>query len=292
VLPTASIYRTFPGFPIAVAIAASDPEGGAVACTLENLPPGASFDDQSGVFSWTPGEDQLGPFYVPFECADDGTPPASGAGTLTFRVSALDSCSIPSCDPATGCTVTLPPVSQPCCGSGPVARVPEPVAECPAGRVLYVGQNRDVDSFGRLQNCDVLQVTNFAQAGAEVQLHAETRCMNTLNRLNLLARMDSNAANHPQLFNLAALPALYAEHDDGFARRRSYRFPVAGGGPFFDVEGAEANLFLTLTDSDNVTTNHQIRVRLSFTPRPDLPDIDPTPPHASPPPTATRTATP
>ena len=71
--------------------------------------------------------------------------------------------------------------------------------------------------------------------------------MNTLNRLNLLARMESSAANHPQMFNTSALPYLYAEHDDGFARaiaRIAFRSTEAV--PFFDVEGAEANLYLTL----------------------------------------------
>ena len=288
VLPTASSYRTFPSFPIAVAIAASDPEGRPVACTVADLPAGATFDEATAVLSWTPGEDQLGAFYVPFSCSDDAAPPASGAGTLTFRVSARDACAIPSCGPASGCTVTLPPVDQPCCTGGPVARVPEPVAGCPEGRVLYVGQNQSLDSFGRLQNCDVMEVIQFQQQGAEVQFHVETRCLSTLNRLTLVARMESNAPDHPQMFHASTLPRGYAESDDGFARAPTYRFAVEGPGPFFDVQDAEANLFLTLKDSNDVEVTHAVRVRLSFTPRPtDLPDVDPTLP-----PMATRTATP
>jgi hypothetical protein len=252
---------------------------------VENLPPGATFDDASAVLSWTPTEQQLGAFYVPYTCSDDAT--QSVAGTLTFRVSARDSCAVPTCDPATGCATTLPPPSQSCCGAGPAARVPEPVAECPAGRVLYIGQNDDIDVFGRLQNCDVVQVTNFAQSGAEVAFDAETRCMNTLNRLRMRARMESSAANHKLMFDTESIPYLFAEQDDGFARHRAYRFAVNGPGPFFDVEGAEANLMLTLTDSDGTSVTHQIRVRLTFTPKPDLPDVDP-----SPEPTATQTAAP
>jgi hypothetical protein len=82
------------------------------------------------------------------------------------------------------------------------------------------------------------------------------------------------------------LPAQWriAEEGDGYARRRGYRFPVSGQGPFFDVEGAEANLIVTLTDSDGVPVSQQVRVRLSFTPGPDLPDVDPPPL-----PTTTRT---
>jgi hypothetical protein len=285
VLPTAFIYRTYPDFPIQVPVGVTDPEGQPLHCTVENLPPGATFDDTSGAFSWTPTEQQLGAFYVPYTCADDAT--QSVAGTLTFRVSARDACAILTCDPATGCTSTLPPPSEPCCGNGPAQRVPEPVAECPAGRVLHIGQNADIDTFGRLQNCDVVRVTNFAQSGAEVAFDAETRCMNTLNRLRMRATMKSNAANHMTVFDTESIPFLFAEQDDGFARHRAYRFSVNGPGPFFDVEGAEANLTLTLTDSDGTSVTEQIRVRLTFTPKPDLPDVDP-----SPPPTATPTAAP
>jgi hypothetical protein len=287
VLPTASIYRTFPGFPIAVPLGVIDPEGGPVACAVENLPAGAAFDGETGVLSWTPDDDQLGAFYVPFECSDDGSPPLSVAGKLTFRVTARDTCVIPSCDPASGCTVTLPPPSERCCDGVPLARVAEPVAGCPEGRVLYTGQNESVDTFGRVQNCDVMKLTTFSQASAQVRFRTETRCMNTLNRLNLLAHMESTSATRQELFNYSALPQKYAEEDDGFARYRTYAFIIGGGGPYFDLEGAEANLTLTLRDSDNVVVTHQVRVRLSFTPQPELPDVDP-----SPPPTATRTASP
>jgi hypothetical protein len=277
VLPTASIYRTFPGFPIRVALNSTDPEGGAVNCAIDSLPDGAAFDGETGVLTWTPSEQQLGPFYMPYRCSDDAAPPAEAAGQLTFKVSPLDACTIPTCDPATGCTWTLVPLSERCCDGGAVARVAEPMADCPEGRLLYLGQNFGLDTFGRLQNCDVLTVRNFAQSGAEVQFNVETRCLNTLNRIGLRTHMDSTAANHPRMFDIQAPPSLFAEEDDGYARRRGYRFPVSGDGPFFDVQGAEANLAVTLTDPDGVSVNQQVRVRLSFTPRPDLPDLDPTP---------------
>jgi hypothetical protein len=295
VLPTASIYRTFPGFPIRIALDASDPEGGAAQCAIDGLPDGAAFDGETGVLTWTPAEQQLGPFYLPYTCSDGAAPPAAAAGTLTFKVSALDACTIPTCDPATGCTWVLAPLDQPCCEGAPVARVAEPVADCPEGRVLYVGQNAELDSFGRLQNCDVLVVKTFLQSSAEVRFDVETRCLSTLNRLGLQARMDSRAVNHQQVFNVQAPPFLFSEEDDGYARRRGRRFTVNGDGPFFDMQDAEANLTVTLTEcpqsprpcvpsSDVVSVSQQVRVRLSFTPRPDLPDVDPTPL-----PTATRT---
>ena len=128
VLPTASIYRTFPGFPIRIALNSTDPEGGVVSCAIASLPDGAAFDGASGVLTWTPTEQQFGPFYVPYACSDDSTPPVQAHGILTFKVSVLDACTVPTCDPATGCTWTLVPLSERCCDGGAVARVAEPVA--------------------------------------------------------------------------------------------------------------------------------------------------------------------
>jgi len=87
---------------------------------------------------WTPRQDQIGPFYVPFTCTDDGAPPAFAAGQLTFKVSPLDACAMPSCDPASGCVSTLPPVTQTCCSAGPVKRVAgrHVVLECVCGLAL------------------------------------------------------------------------------------------------------------------------------------------------------------
>ncbi len=287
VLPTASIYRTYPGFDIRLPIGASDPEGAGVRCAADDLPDGASFDEPSGVLSWTPAADQLGPFYVPFVCADGGLPPQSAGDLLTFRVAALDACAMPSCDPATGCTSALPPLTQLCCAGGPAARVAEPAAGCPQGRVVNVGQNHSLDSFGRLQNCDVMEAKAFEQADAEVQFHIEARCVNTLNRVRLRAVMSTKDR---MLFDAEARPFFLDTEPDGFARQRSLRFTVGGGGPFFDLQGAEANLTVTLTDSDGVSVSQSLRLRVSFTPRPtDLPDVDPT---LTPPtlPTATSTA--
>jgi hypothetical protein len=284
VLPTASIYRTYPGFDISLPIGATDPDGDSVQCVASDLPAGASFDAQAGVLSWTPKNDQLGPFYVPFSCTDDGQPPESAAGLITFRVSALDACTMPTCDPATGCTSTLPAPTQLCCAAGPAARVAEPVAGCPQGRVVYVGQNANPESFGRLQNCDVMQVINFQQSGAEVQFHVEARCVNTLNRVHLRARMETKDR---LLFDAEVLPFFLEAGPGDFASQRDLRLSVGGGGPFFDLQGAEANFTFTMTDSDSVAVSNSVRVLLTFTPRPDLPDVDPTLA-----PTATITATP
>lgn len=275
VLPTASIYRTYPGFDIELPIGAIDPEGGALVCSAPDLPAGASFDPLTNLLSWTPASDQLGPFYVPFTCMDDAVPPAAADGQLTFAVSALDGCAIPSCDPASGCTTTLPPVSQTCCAGGPAARVAEPAAGCPQGLVLYVGNN--LVGFGRLQNCDLLHVRNFAQSSAEVNFRIEARCLSTLNRVQVSAHMTSNAANHPVVFDTAQPPLfLDPTGSNGFATSNYLRFSVNNPTPYFDLEGAEANLTVTAKDFTGVSVSTQVRLLLTFTPVPDLPDVDPT----------------
>jgi len=281
ILPTASVYRTYPGFDIVLPLGATDPEGLGVSCTADDLPAGASFDTPSGVFSWKPTDDQLGAFYVPFSCSDAATPPASADGEFIFRVSALDACVTPSCDPATGCTSTLPPTTQNCCAAGPVARVAEPFAGCPEGRVLHIGQNTNPNTFGRLQNCDVLHMRNFAQSSAEVDFNVETRCVNTLNRVTVYTHLEGVTANHPTGVLLDAFSPQFflAEDPDGFDRQVGRRFSLMRGtdGTFRDLEGIEANLTVTLSDSDNVSVTETLRVRLSFTPvATDLPDVDPT----------------
>jgi len=272
ILPTPSIYRSYVGFPIAVSVGANDPEGGAVYCSAAGLPGGAVFDGGDGVMEWTPAGDQVGPFIVPVSCADDALPPASADGQLIFQIEPLDACVVPSCAPATGCSAALTSVAEPCCASGPAPRVADAEADCPAGRVVFAGQNANPDSFGRMQNCDVMRVRNFQQSGAEVDLNIETRCVATDRQVRLRVRMESNAKDHPLLFDVETRRFTLADQAGGFARQRGLRFGIGGGGPFFDLQDAEANLFLTLTDEDGVATTEQLRVRLSFTPQPDRPD--------------------
>ena len=275
------IYRSYAGYEIAVPLAAVDTAGPPVHCSANELPSGAVVDGQ-GVFRWTPTDEQLGPVYVPFQCAG-ATTPEPAQGQLILKIAPLDSCALPSCDPAVGCTSSVPPLFPSCCTSGPAVRVAEPLAGCPEGRVLFIGQNQDADTFGRMQNCDVMRVRNFEQSGAEVQFGVEARCVNLLNRVRIRARMESNADFHPLLFDIESRFFFLEEEENGFARRRGLRVSVVGGAPYFDLEGAEANLFVVLTDSDGASVSEQLRVRLSFTPRPDLPDVDATP-------IATRTA--
>jgi hypothetical protein len=149
--------------------------------------------------------------------------------------------------------------------------VAEPVAGCPEGRVMFVGQNGI--GFGRLQTCDAMHVRNFAQTGAEVRFHVEARCLDTLNRVTLRARMETAE----RLVFDEAQRIFLDPREDGFAVHTFLRFAVNGPGPFFDMQDAEANFTLSLTDGNGDSASESLRVKLTFTPVPDRPDVDPSP---------------
>lgn len=53
---------------------ATDPDGDTATLSATNLPTGASFDPQTGAFSWTPTLSQAGNYVVTFNATDDGAP--------------------------------------------------------------------------------------------------------------------------------------------------------------------------------------------------------------------------
>lgn len=268
VLPPPAIYPAFAGYEIQLPIGTSDFDGNLVSCTGDGLPDGARVDTPANVLSWTPRADQLGPFYVPVTCTDDGTPPLSVQGELILQVSPLDSCVSPTCNPATGCVGTLPSVQTSCCSGEPQLRLGEAVADCPGGRVVFVGRNSS-SGFGRLQNCDRLRVINFLQAGATVRFHVEARCVNTAQPVKIRARLETS-----QRLLFDAQQAVQLDlRDNGYAQRLSIAFPVGGPTPFFDLEGAEANFSITLTDADGVSVSQRLRLTLTFSELTDLPDV-------------------
>jgi hypothetical protein len=266
------VYRTYAGAPIRLPIPVGDPEADLLSCGLTNLPQGAVMDGPPPLFAWTPRADQLGPFYVPFACAAPGA--AATTGTLVFKVSPLDSCAIPVCDPATGCVSSIPSVNTTCCSGEPAARLAEPVADCPQGRVIFAGANM-TSGFGRLQNCDRLRVVNAAQFSAAVRLHVEGRCINAEARPLLHARLQTaQRVVFDKKYRIA-----FTARDDGFSQILAVPFDVDEPRPFYDLQDAEANLTIDMTDADDVQVSQSLRLILTFTPIPDKPDLDvhPTP---------------
>jgi Putative Ig domain len=275
-LSALSLYRTYPGYPIQLAIGASDPDGDALTYAADTLPDGAQLDPATGVFSWMPTAEQLGPFYVPFSVSDTGQRPQSVQGELVFKVSPADPCTIATCDPANGCQISLVPLTAHCCAGVALPRVAEPVSDCPGARVAFLGRNV-VAGFGKLQNCDQLKVVNFGQIGAAVRFNLETRCLRVEDApVSVHVRIETTSLVRGAIVDDSTV-ANMQPGDNGYAQRLGLTFPVQPPGPFFDLDGAEANVTVTVTDFDQVTFTQSVRLVLISDPTKDLSDLPETP---------------
>jgi uncharacterized protein YcnI len=67
-------------------VTATDPDGDGFTLAAVNLPAGASFDPQTGVFSWTPTLSQEGVYTVTFNATDDGAPVETGSTDVVITV--------------------------------------------------------------------------------------------------------------------------------------------------------------------------------------------------------------
>lgn len=68
-------------------VTASDVDGDTLAFDAADLPEGATFDEETATFTWTPGFDQAGVFMdVLFRVTDDGTPPLTDTETISIAV--------------------------------------------------------------------------------------------------------------------------------------------------------------------------------------------------------------
>jgi len=80
------------GYEVSFAVSAVDPDGGSVIYAATSLPPGATFDDATGLFSWTPGFDVSDyvsgstPVTATFTATDDGVPASVGTLDVTINV--------------------------------------------------------------------------------------------------------------------------------------------------------------------------------------------------------------
>ncbi len=268
------IYRTFPDLDVRLPLPVTDPEGGELTCEMSNLPDGAMYDPQTMSMLWTPTDEQLGPFYSEFSCTDAATPPLSADGDLIFKVSPVDTCTVSTCAPATGCDTELLTTDANCCTGEPDQRVAEPDADCPQGRALFIGRN-ERDGFGRLHNCDLLRLSVLAQSGARLLFNVETRCLSTRAPMSLAARLETKSRG--DVFNVTTAPIFFFRpRSDGYDERLGIQIPIDNP-PYFDLEDAEANFHVTMTDADGVSASHTVRVVLTSSDVPDLPEGEPEP---------------
>ncbi len=260
------VYRGLVGSPIAYQIDADDPDGDNLTFEADDLPEGAVLDGASGVLSWTPREDQAGAYEITVRCLDGRG--GSDEGTLPLRVLVLDSCARDVvCDAASGCEVGLPAIAESCCAGEPEVRVPEPAAECMPGLVLHAGRNQR--GFGRMQNCDLLQVRPFGQGSANIRFNVEARCVSTTKVATLNARLETADR---LIFDRNTF-ILLDEREDGFSQELALFYQLNALDPA-DIEGREAQLTLQLLDGDGVMVERALRVVLTSSTLGDLPDPD------------------
>ena len=72
------------GHQIELQIDARSNHGAVISYSAKNLPSGATYDPQTGVFSWIPGGSQLGTHDIVF-IADDGSEQTSQQGTFIIK---------------------------------------------------------------------------------------------------------------------------------------------------------------------------------------------------------------
>lgn len=149
----------------------------------------------------------------------------------------------------------------------PQQRVADPSVSCPEARLLHVGRNA-ISGFGRMQNCDRLRIENSAQSSARARFSVEARCLRTNAPLSLTARL--RTANRV-VFDGTFPRVILSQRADGYAQRIAVVLDVIGPGPFFEFEGAEADLEVTLTDADGNAVSDHLRLVLTFNVLTDLP---------------------
>jgi hypothetical protein len=269
-----AVYRGYVGFPIALPITVSDPEGGTVRCTADELPAGASLD--SLLLSWTPSAQQVGPAYASITCVDDDPAPGSATVLVPFSIRAVDSCSEPVCAPAVGCSSPLPALAAPCCsGEAPLAE--EPDAPCPGGLALLIVDDSE-GPWNVLSNCESKVVKNFAQTGAQVRVRLLARCINLDDRSRVRGHMET--ANRVMFTREYLVP--FTDAGGGYVQSPVVPFQVDPPAPFFDIQDAEANLTITLRDPRNQEVSQSVHLRLTFTPMPAALSADKTAPTPTP----------
>lgn len=267
-----AIYRSRAGEPIALALAAVDPQSDRIEYRADSLPAGASLDATSGLLQWTPTLDQVGVHYVPVTVRDDAALPLESRIQLAIAVESKSSCENLSCTPAGGCEASLPSIDDDCCSGD--ARSAPLVADvaCPAGATLFIGRN--VEGIGRLPDCSFLHVTQFDQVGALIRFHVEARCLRTDAPIQMTIHLTTRSR---AVFD-RQVPIVLNRRGDGFADTRDIALPVEGEAPYFDLDDAEANLEVELTDVDGMVIHRRQRVILT---RAELSDIvDPQPDRA------------
>jgi len=87
---TKSIITTSDNQPLEFSLEASDPDGHDLTYSAVNLPDGASLNQTSGNFTWTPVYTNIGSLEITFTATDTGTPAQSDSAAVTIIISEED----------------------------------------------------------------------------------------------------------------------------------------------------------------------------------------------------------
>ncbi len=257
-------YRGYAHFPIALPLEVSDPDGDPVRCTATGLPAGAELEEASWRILWVPGDSAVGNHEIVVQCHDISGPSAAVTTRVIISVYGPDSCSTPVCDPGVGCSRTLASLEAPCCDALGGVSLAVPNVPCPAGRKVWISE--DVDGgFRALGDCDLKYVRTNAQASAEVRFKFRARCFSLDDRIVVSARMETRERT-PVMDDRYRVR--FYDAGENLVESRSVQFEVRPPAPFFDMQDAEANLVVTLTDGQLQTATESLRLRLTFTPVP------------------------
>jgi hypothetical protein len=102
-----------PGQPLSFTLQATDPDGDALEYQANDLPAGATFNEITMTFAWTPGTDDIGDYRVEFIVTDDGTPPMSTTETVVIQVGDISTGPPSKSDSNSGCFLDLIQFSGP-----------------------------------------------------------------------------------------------------------------------------------------------------------------------------------
>ncbi|GIW43671.1 MAG: hypothetical protein KatS3mg077_0953 [Candidatus Binatia bacterium] len=265
------VYSAFVGYPIEVPVEVADPDGDPLSFAATAGPSSLSLHvaDSVARLFWVPGEADIGPQYARVGVWQQNAPTAPAYADFLFDVQQASACESVHCVPLQGCEAVLGSLDEPCCQGSPVWRRRLAWLPCPQGKGVWVGRNL-VEGFGLLKNCDNFRVINFGQIGATVRLNLAVRCLDVSEPVIVSARMRTAQR---ELFDAPRVIVRFDQNEDGFARRLGLAFPVRGPGPFFEFEGAEAQLVIQARDIRGQEVNAELRLRLTFTELPDSEDL-------------------
>lgn len=252
---------------------AIDPDDDTLSFSSPDLPAGAVLDAITGQLNWTPTQEQIGSYSITLIADDDGIPTKSALTNYAIQVQPPNSCVVSDCSPERGCDDTPLGLETLCCDAEPLHRIAVADVECPQGRLLRIGRNRI--GFGRIQSCDLLQMIPFAQSGASLRFHVETRCLKTTSPIQVSVHLEVDG----EVLVDDSETAVFQQRDDGIAQALGLFQDFSDTLDIQVLRGREAQFSVTATDVDGASATETLRVVLvteevADLPNPDRPDVE------------------